>query len=503
VLALNTGSNLILMLNKIVVTLVMTPIYLKNMGEYDYGVWEIVGGIVGYMGLLDIGMRPSVSRYVARYRALDDSENLNIVFASSFIFMTILGVVCSIAMLISAYFISSTLSLSSGAGVESYHLFFYAMAMQVAISFPCYVLDSYLEGAQRYVIKNNVSIVLTIVGAMTVVYFVDTENALYLLAFVASMSTLIRLGVYWLLLFWQSDKNIHFSVNNFSFVKLKELLVFGSKSFLQGITGRVETSTDTLIIGSILGPQFVPFYHIPSSLAGYMRGIGWTLTHAFMPMFSSMYASKDDRIEELYLQSSKVVVAIMVGMATGICFIGGDFLAVWLSPEFKEKGERVLIIITLFVMVPFLIPFSNRFLTAMNKHGFIAKLAPFSALLNLALSILLIGPYGVEGVAIASLVSSLVFVPIHMVYVSRYLECSVGRYFLVCIFPAILPALTMLVSLQLVSRHFSLDSFLNIAALCFIGLIVWIIVFYLVVLNHAQKGKIRALIHASIVRQGD
>lgn len=77
----NSSSNLLVMFLKIAITLVMTPIFVHNLGAYDYGVWEITLSVIGYMGILDLGMLPTMARFAAHHRARAEEEQLFQTFA--------------------------------------------------------------------------------------------------------------------------------------------------------------------------------------------------------------------------------------------------------------------------------------------------------------------------------------------------------------------------------------------------------------------------------------
>ena len=50
------------------VAFAMAPFVLHTLGDTAYGVWVLLTTMVGYLGLLDLGVRGAVTRYVARYR---------------------------------------------------------------------------------------------------------------------------------------------------------------------------------------------------------------------------------------------------------------------------------------------------------------------------------------------------------------------------------------------------------------------------------------------------
>src|SRR5690554_8024057 len=79
------------MVIKLAITFIMTPIFVRSLGHYDYGLWEILGAIIGYMGLLDLGIKPAISRFAAKYQAEKGNEDLKLLYSSTFLFMGVVG----------------------------------------------------------------------------------------------------------------------------------------------------------------------------------------------------------------------------------------------------------------------------------------------------------------------------------------------------------------------------------------------------------------------------
>src|SRR5690606_25543432 len=112
-------------------------------------------------------------------------------------------------------------------------------------------------------------------------------------------------------------------------------------------------------------------------------------------------------------------------------------LPIW--HEFAESADLLILLLVLFTAFPFVNPFSNRFLTAIGKHGIFAKLTPISALLNLVLSVLLVQDFGILGVVLGSVIPIFIFVPVYLLYTCKQLEVSVWDYLRQCIFPVLFP----------------------------------------------------------------
>src|SRR5688572_31400577 len=65
----------------------LAPYIVHELGNATYGAWVLLGAMVGYLGLLDLGVRGAVTRYVARLHAASDHDGASrIASAGLFLF---------------------------------------------------------------------------------------------------------------------------------------------------------------------------------------------------------------------------------------------------------------------------------------------------------------------------------------------------------------------------------------------------------------------------------
>lgn len=487
-LLVNTGSNVLVMIVKLIITFIMTPVFVHNLGKYDYGLWEMIGAVIGYMGILDLGLRPAISRYAAKHHAEQDSQALESLYMSAFAFMMLVGVLLFAFFFCWGFWFSGAIA-PEGEAYQKYTLFLIIIGAHLLISFPGYVAESYLEGLQKYYLKNNITIINSIVGSTLLYLFITPGNGLVLLAGINAIGVSIKYLLFMWLLSRPAFGAIRARWRSYSWQRLKELIVFGFKSFVQGIATRVENATDVLVIGLIMGPAMVPFYSIPANLTQHIRGLGWTLTHAFMPLFSGLSAKEEnDIIRQLFLLSSRYVVSILLAMGIGALLLGVPFISVWLGPEFGKKAEWLIVFLVFFTVLPFINPFASRYLTAINKHGIFAKLTPIAAVINITLSLVLVHPYGLEGVAFASVVPGLIFVPLYLRYTCRHLNLPVREYLVSAVLPGFIPASIMALVLLVVGEYLVYDSYTDILAGAVLSSLSWLVGFWLLVLNREERS---------------
>lgn len=495
-LLINTSSNMAQLIVSMVVTFVMAPIYLELMGHHDYGLREMVFALAGYMGMLDLGMRPTVSRFASMHNARSERTSLLSVYSCSLVFMCLVGIALATFFWIWAVSFPEVLNPEDGGDATKYALFLLLVGGQLLFAFPKFVTESYLEGFQRYYFKNMINIITTITIAVLAYIFMTPENGLILLVGLAAASQLIKLMIFGLILLKPAVGAIYPNLRYFSRSKLKEMLSFGLKSFIQGAAYKVEKQSDRLVIGTVLGPALIPVYTIPATLVGYISSITMTLSHTFMPLFSDLNArGQQHRIKAIYLLASKLLVGLIIPMGVGICLIGGPFIGIWMEGQFDPMlVDAILVLLVIYTLVPKLNPFASRYLTAINRHVIFAKVAPPAALVNLVLSIWLVLEYGVVGAALGSVLPVFVVMPIYLYVVCHSLEVSMLHYIRAAILPAIIPVALMGGGLFWFRITYGFDGYLDIVLSVLVSALVYGLVYWFFAMGREDREVLLRLL---------
>jgi O-antigen/teichoic acid export membrane protein len=435
----NTGSNVLLMFMRMVITFVITPITVHALGNYDYGIWEIVMAVVGYAGMLDLGLTPTISRFTAKLNAESDKRGLERLLATGTVALGAVGSVILVIFVVWAMLKPEWLS-QRGDHASRYAMFLLLIGLQTAIAFPGHVAEAALEGLQRYSTKNLITIFNQIVGAILTYCYITPENALLFLALVNGIGSTIKYIVFYLMLRFPSENRLRVRLREYSGAMLKQIVGFGAKSFIQGAAGNLEANTPVLIIGWIIGPAAVVFYRLPVALISQLRMLSWTLTHAFMPMFSDLvHRGNSQEARSMYLRSSKFLFALLAPAAVMAGLLGADFIGVWMGREYGEHAAPLVWMVMVFYMLPSIDPLSSRYLTAIGRHGIFARLYPIQAVANLSVSIPLGYAFGLLGVAAGSILPTAVVTPLVLRTVCRELGFKLPQYVRTVLLPALAP----------------------------------------------------------------
>lgn len=500
----NTGSNIIVFIVKLVIVFIMTPIFIYNLGNYDYGIWEVITTIVGYMGLLDIGIRPATSRFAALYNGKNDLVSLKKLYSTTLFYMACLGGILFLCMLIWAMFFSETLA-DSGIYEQKYSILLIIIGLQLLSAFPGQIAESFLEGFQKYELKNNIILFNSIVGASILYNLINPENALVLLATVHAFGVSVKYLIYIYLLSKPNLGGLSFDSKYISFETFKEIVTFGLKTFIQGVASRISAASDKLIIATFLGPAMVVFYSIPANLTERITTMRMMLTHAFMPFFSDLYSRNDlDTAREWFFSASRMVFGFICLLVFGVILLGHDFIRIWIGQEYADVGAIVLYLSCIPRLLNASNPFASRYLTALGRHGYLAKAMSIEAVLNISLSIVFVQWLGIYGVVVGTIIATLGIYPFILAYTCKHLNVDVTDYLKDCILPQLLPILAIIMTILLIKQHVYVAGYVELISIAVIGSIAFAVFFTFFSLQKKERtflySKIKSITNSKSLK---
>lgn len=466
----------------------MAPVIIHSLGNYDYGVWEMVFAVVGYMGLLDFGLTPAIIRNVARQNAFKDALALRRIYSSSFAFFSFVGMASAAILLVAS--LRPQIFFSSFAQVElqKYSIFLIIVAIQVFFNFFGLVFDAFLEGLQCYSLRNGVTIITSIIGSLFMYPLLKLGGGLLILAAGNAIGFSLKVIFYWTTLRRKKYGHYRFRFSDVNLETFKELFLFGFKSFLYALSFMAGRASDKLIIGACLGPSIIPFYSIPLNLLTQIRNLIWSAARIFMPLFSELDANNEkEQIKTLLFNASRYGLAIIFPVLIGVCLLGPDFIRYWIGVKYAENGASVLYIMTAAYFLQWLCPFRNRFLTGIGQLDLQVRLGVIGTIINIIISITLVNYFGKEGVALGTLLSGLIIEPWLLWHTCIMAYGTLAEYFLSVISPLILPCLIHFIFLFFIKSFFLPKSLLMVITIACLSIIIYLPLFFLFGLRKSER----------------
>ncbi|MFQ5790455.1 MAG: hypothetical protein ACE5JI_08275, partial [Acidobacteriota bacterium] len=150
------------------VALYITRLLIERLGTSAYGMWVLIGSLLGYYGLLNFGIDSSIVRYVSKNLATNDKEELEKIISTGLAFFSCLGVAVCLTTAALAYlffysdvFFHNLFNLPQDLRLE-FSLVLAIAGIGMAISFGARVFVAVMRAAERYDLLNAINIGLIV-----------------------------------------------------------------------------------------------------------------------------------------------------------------------------------------------------------------------------------------------------------------------------------------------------------------------------------------------------
>lgn len=385
-----------------ITSLLMAPHLVQRLGDEGYGLWCLYMSITGYFTLLDFGVSPAIVRYTSKYRALGElGAEQRVVAAGLGFFLLAAGGLSLLAW--GGYVYYDRLFPAPQVPLEAARQTFILVSLDFALVLPCSVFQGVLLGHQRFLALNVVTMLLRLLRFGLVMTTLEEGPAgLVGVAFIFFATGLLRDGA----LVFLAKQVLGTLPNPLHTHRqtVRELLSYSLPAFIISISLRLQSYTDALVIGYVVGVGAITPFALAGSLVDYVQELGWGLTGVLVPVVSAHEAKGEhEPIREQFLSFTRYCVWLMIPILAGAEALGRSFFVRWVGPEYAHSAELLRILLWAMTVYVVQLP-AQAVLKGMGRHQTLARFLGVEAAANLALSIWWGQRWGVEGVALGTLV---------------------------------------------------------------------------------------------------
>lgn len=491
-IAKNTAMLYIRMLLMMGVAFFMTRILLKELGVEDFGIYNIVGGVVAMLASLRGIFASATQRFLNFEMGRKNDVALNNIFNKSILIHLILALVLLIfAETIGLWFVNNKLvinpeRLSSANWVYQFSVLT-ALVMLLTIPFDAVIIAN--EKMDIYAYLSIIDVLLKI-GIILMLTYTD-GNALVLYSFsVLLVSFIIRF-----LSSWYCKRN--FTECKFKFFwdpKLfKEMGSFAGWNFL-GNTAYVLANEGTNILLNIFGGAPI---NAARAVAYQVKNVSTQLTSTMMmainPQIVKQYAEQKFKpAMDLIFFSSKISFFVLFVIALPVLVYADVILQLWLKiiPEYTIIFVRLILI---FVLVHVFHGPLDALFKATGKIRNYQLVEGGTLLINLPLSyVLLYLGFEFSIVFIVMIGVELLNLACLLFLANKVANFNIKSYFTNVLFPCILVVLS---TLPLVYYLLTLSNTISTTIFSIIVIVIFIVCLFLVIgLNKSEKREAKKIV---------
>lgn len=402
----------------------LSPFVMHTLGATEYGIWQLLTVLTGYMGILDLGVRASTGRYIILYLGKKDYDKVDETIRTG------LGLYSLLSCLILLAGITLGLifpSIFPSVPVEYHNLIAIllpVLAINIWILAISVILSSILGAYERFDIARGADLLVLAIRAVGTIVVLKNGLGLIGLTVTIIVSNLIGL----LMNFYLSSK-IYTKLKLWPILKkdrIKELYNYGIGAFIIAASAKIIGQTDLVLVGNLFDIDSVTIYSVGAMIVYYSGPFTNLLATTYFPSLQKAVArgAKNEAKSILYKQ---VYVSLIIGLLMYIGYIsfGRPFIILWMhNPSVFPMGSvetaaKIMATLSCARLLLLLSSFSRNLLAASGFIGFAAKLRVIEATLNLffSISFVVFFDWGLWGIAAGTFVSNLL---IHTIILPNY-----------------------------------------------------------------------------------
>jgi O-antigen/teichoic acid export membrane protein len=447
----SVGSNWLVSVVTIVAVYFLTPFTIHKLGDDGYGTWNLINSITGYLGLLMLGVPMASVRYFAQHVAAGDERKLNEAIGSCATLYLCLGLIALVAgagmylFFISSYHIPASLNRDA-------RIAFGLVVLFVSVGFLALLPNGILSAHDDFVPRNVVRLWGVLLRLVLTFGLLALQASLTMLAVVQLVCTVFDFTLCWLLI-RRRYPGVRFRITDFDWKMTRAIFAFSIYVLVLNAGARLSFETDSIVIGKFMNVGSIPFFTVANSFLIYLMEFLLSIAAVVMPAATRLQTQgKHDELREIFLKWSKIALTLTLAAGLFLIVLGPRFIAWWVDPSFEQPAGQVLQIL----MLSYLIFLPVRgvalpMLMGLGKAGLPTIGFLVTGLVNLALSIALVGPLGLAGVALGTAIPNVLFAAAVFVQACRQLDVKIGAFFRYVVPRAVvgaLPALALLLWLK-------------------------------------------------------
>ncbi|MEI6655919.1 MAG: oligosaccharide flippase family protein [Verrucomicrobiota bacterium] len=403
-----TASGYVWVVTRLVLGLVLFRTMFQQFSHAEFGFWSLLWSLFGYGILLDFGFGFTAQKAVAEKSATGDIAGLSKLLA------TILWTFIGMAAILLVVFLCIRDPFMSRMGVlaadrvefgRAYTVFFIGLA----VMFPLGVFPEILRGLQRIDLANWVGTLTTVCNFGVLYWGLMAHWSLWLLMCVSVVSS-ITPNIIAAVMAIRRLPSISLSPKWFEWRAVRLQMGFSIAAYLITFSNMLMAKSDQLVISLTLGVALVAIYQAGYKMGEMLGLLSVQLQQVLSPAAAEMYARGDDSgLRTLLIRSSRLMFLVvtpcyllsavylepLIGLLTGMTSVPRNtwwigqalLLAVYSSQITNGCAKRVLMMC--------------------GEEKRLLSIALTEAAANVVLSIILAYQVGVLGVAIGTMIPTI------------------------------------------------------------------------------------------------
>ena len=393
-------------LGTMLVALILTPYLVYRLGFEVYGLWAVLGSIVWYFGLLDLGIGTTFVKYIAEYAARGEKQRVQQILVFGLFFYALLALLLVPLAYFAAPLIIGWFELSPSLSVTAVNVLVLVLAL-FFLSNALGVFTALLNGLEQMRTTSLIMLAGLVVYVTGVVTLVQLGYGIY---------GVVAAG--WLQLAFITLASYIFARRTFGPLftnplrlegeTIRRLFVFGGWMQVNNVSSVINMETDRFLIGGFVNVSSVTYYEVGNKLALLTRSLPSTFLGAVLPAVSALQAAGEvGKINEAYIRISRSLALANLSLSGFVVGATEPVVKVWMGADLPYVHVVVAMLVFSYA-VNMLTGAGTTVLRAVGQPRYEAYYTILSVVLNISATLMLAPVYGLMGVILGTVIGSVV-----------------------------------------------------------------------------------------------
>lgn len=492
--ALNTIILYAKMLITMGISLYSVRLVLDALGAVDYGIFNLIAGVIAMLSFLNAAMTISTQRYLSFHQGTGNFKMQKMVFSNSWVLHILIGLIIVILLELIALFLFDSFLNIPTERIPSAKLVYHFMVIAVfftIISVPFSASLNAHENMLWIAVVNIIESVLKLGIALSISYFVFTDRLVIYALLTAGLSV-VTFSLYSVFCLKKYEEC---NVKKYLINKrlMKELAGFAGWMLFGTLCGLGRTQGLAIILNIFFGAIINAAYAVANQISSQVNFFSATLLRAFNPQIMKSEGMNDrSRMLRLSMTTSKYCFFLLALVAIPSIFEMPYILSVWL----KEVPEYTTIFCSLLLLVILTNQLTIGLQSAVQASGRIKlyqSVVGSILLLNLPISYFLL-KFGMPAysVLISSILLELVGCAFRVLIVKKIAGLSIKQFIERVILKGIFPIIILIATCWAITSYLSFDYRFVVTYL--VSALLFLLAIYLVGLCQDEKKQIDNLL---------
>jgi O-antigen/teichoic acid export membrane protein len=418
----------------------MSPLLVHGLGNQRYGIWALVESVLAYLSILDFGIGAAVVRYIARFHEVHDENEVNRLFSTSIVLFALAGLVALAVTISLAFLWSNPLGVPAELVSDTQWLLV-ALGLNLAIGLPLNVYAAALDGLGDFPTKTAIRTFFLTVRYALFMLAIQGDGAVPKIATIVLLCGVLECAVVGVFAHLRLP-GLRFAPRFVDRSTVRRIASYSGHAFLVMVASRVSFQTDAIVIGAFLAPEAITFFMIGAKLVSYAKDGIRSLTTVLTPSISALESRGDTAgIHRILITGTRYVLYLVLPIELGFIILGEPFISIWMGPEYASECFTTLWVLAVPLALTMSQSVSARILFGTGRLGWFSGATVLEAITNLILSVALVRPFGIVGVAIGTAVPNIVLNLALAQHICRCTKVRIATYGLHAWLPPLLVAL--------------------------------------------------------------